>query len=291
MEKNLRVTLIDVGWGDSILVEASNTAEVSTRPKFMLVDSNDNDASFTPAYTFLKKHFGSREEELDPIDEKPFFEGVILSHDHSDHGSGLKRIMRQWGTHNFWYPKVVICDSSTLVFLQRYANHHMVDIDHESLDTDSPVFPFGDASMKVLWPEPDWIDEKNPNNNSLVLQFTLNDSSFILTGDAEGEVWDKISADIPENTLFFKVPHHGSKNGTVFKQKCPWLERVMQFPTKPHLGISCHPTYPGKYEFPHAEVLHVFEEVPMNYYRTDVHYHVTAEFSSTRGFSVKYSHA
>ncbi len=52
---HLHVTLIDVGWGDSILLEASQAG--SARPRFALIDSNDNaDRDYWPAYNFLRKH-------------------------------------------------------------------------------------------------------------------------------------------------------------------------------------------------------------------------------------------
>ena len=60
---HLRVTLIDVGWGDSVLIEASDGA--SARPRFALIDSNDNaDKNYWPTRTFLRKHFGLREDEF-----------------------------------------------------------------------------------------------------------------------------------------------------------------------------------------------------------------------------------
>ena len=85
----LQVTLIDVGWGDSILIEASDG---TLRPRYALIDSNDNaKRDYWPSWNFLRKHFGLREDDFTVT--KPFFDAVILSHDHSDHGSGLKRIM------------------------------------------------------------------------------------------------------------------------------------------------------------------------------------------------------
>lgn len=281
---HLRVTLIDVGWGDSILVEASDAG--GARPRFALIDSNDNaDRIYRPSLNFLRKHFGLREGEF--VVEKPFFDAVVLSHDHSDHGSGLKRIMKEYGTAEFWYPKVDEEDSTVLTNLQSYANHHMVDIDNRAIDSND-TFELGDATIDVLWPRPDEISS-NPNNNSIVFALILDDIAFLLTGDAEGEVWDQIAGDIPPETRAFKVPHHGSRNGTIHHGNHPWLDRLGTFPTAPHLGISCHPSYPNRYGFPHAEVLNAFDAQPYTYYRTDVHYHIT--FAVENGaFSVRYSH-
>ncbi|UCE47880.1 MAG: hypothetical protein JSW47_20065 [Phycisphaerales bacterium] len=281
----LRVTLIDVGWGDSILIEASDVA--SSRLRFALIDSNDNaDRDYWPSWNFLRKHFGLREDEFTVT--KPFFDVIMLSHDHSDHGSGLKRIMQRYGTRKFWYPKVNEEDSVVLTSLQSYANHHSVQIDHQAIDSNTDVGKLGDVVMEVLWPPPDQIDP-NPNNNSIVLALVLGGTTFLLTGDAEGEVWEQIATRIPSDTSVFKVPHHGSRNGTIHNNASPWVDSLDSLPTPPHLGISCHPNYPNRYDFPHSEVLDRFEQRPYPYYRTDVHYHITF-ITDGGGVRARYSH-
>lgn len=282
----LKVTLIDVGWGDSILIEASNPAD-PMRPLFGLIDSNDNaDRDYWPSWNFLRKHFGLRENEFKVT--KPFFEFVMLSHDHSDHGSGLKRIMQRYGTKNFWYPKVTEDESVVLTSLQSYAKHPNVRIDHQAVDSDVQFSKFGDAEFNVLWPPRDTI-ASNPNNNSIVLALTLDNTTFLLTGDAEGEVWEQIAQNIPANTKFIKVPHHGSKNGTIFHNATPWVDHLDGFAEAPHLGISCHPNYPNRFDFPHDRVIARFDQRPYPYYRTDMHYHLTFTLQDNK-VTPRYSH-
>ncbi len=282
----LKVTLIDVGWGDSILIEAS--AAGGGRPRFALIDSNDNaDRDYWPAWNFLRKHFGRREGEFD-YKVKPLFDFVLLTHDHSDHGSGLKRIMKEYGTQRFWYPLVVEDESVVVTSLQNYADHHMVNIPNQAVDTQDDLGTLGEAQLQVLWPPPDTIDA-DPNNNSVVLLITLNDVNFLLTGDAEGPVWQQIADRIPDNTRFVKVPHHGSRNGSLNHGATAWLERVEGFANPPRLGISCHPNYPNRYDFPHADVLARFAQGPCEWQRTDDHYHVTY-VTDGQNVRVKYSH-
>ncbi len=58
------------------------------------------------------------------------------------------------------------------------------------------------------------VTSNNENDNSVVLAITLGQVVFVLTGDAEADgVWTHIASQIPANTRFFKVPHHGSANG------------------------------------------------------------------------------
>ncbi len=286
--KYLSVTLIDVGWGDSILVEASDINAGGQRPRFMLIDSNDNaEKDYWPSWNFLRKHFGLREDQFTVT--KPFFDAVILSHDHSDHGSGLKRIMQKYGTRNFWYPKVNREESVVLTSLQAYADHPAVRIDNEALDNTKDAGNLGDVAMKVLWPPQNTIDS-NPNNNSIVIALELDGVTFLLTGDAEGKVWNQISNQIPQNTQVFKVPHHGSRNGTIYHGQTPWVDRVCNFPINPYLGISCHPNFPNRFDFPHQDVLDVFRLTPFHYYRTDMDYHVSFIKREGQQVTIRYSH-
>lgn len=282
---HLHVTLIDVGWGDSILLEASDGN--SPRPRFALIDSNDNaDRDYWPTWNFLRKHFGLREGEFQVT--KPFFDFIMLTHDHSDHGSGLKRIMKDYGTRHFWYPKVKVEQSVVVANLQAYANHASVQIPHQAVDSNTQMGSLGDAAMDVLWPYPNRI-ESNPNNNSIVLALTLQGNTILLTGDAEGKVWTSIVNSIPQNTLAFKVPHHGSRNGTIHNNGFPWVDQLDTLPVKPHLGLSCHPTFPNRFNFPDPAVLARFEQGGYGYCRTDLHYHITYILDD-QGLKVKYSH-
>ena len=280
----LRVTLIDVGWGDSILIEASNG---SSRPRFALIDSNDNaDKNYWLSWNFLRKDFGLRENEFNV--EKPFFDFVMLSHDHLDHGSGLKRIMKEYGTKNFWYPKVDEEKSVVLTSLISYANHHMVQIDNQAIDNNTDIGSLGNVAMDVMWPPRDHIDTE-PNNNSIVLALALDATTFLLTGDAEGKVWEQIAVQIPQDTRVVKVPHHGSKNGTIHNNTTPWVDKLDTLQPPAHLGISCHPNYPNRYDFPHQQVLRRFQQRPYQCFRTDMHYHITFT-ADHNGVHVKYSH-
>lgn len=283
---HLSVTLIDVGWGDSILIESSDG---QGRPRFALVDSNDNaEREYWPAKNFLRKHFGSRENEFQVT--KPFFDFVMVTHDHCDHGTGIKRIMSEYGTQNFWYPKSNPADSPIIAPLQSYANHHMVNIRNQAVDNGIALGNLGDTELDVLWPPPDYyLQDSNKNNNSIVLSLTLDNHSILLTGDAEGEVWASISDHISLNTMAVKVPHHGSRNGILDHGGDTLLARLNQAAGQTHMGISCHPNFPNRYDLPHQEVINTISQGPFHLYRTDQHYHITFTIRNNQ-VTVKYSH-
>lgn len=274
---SLTVTLIDVGWGDSVLIESEDDAGVVHRG---LIDSNDTN-TLRSSHLFLKRHF--EKTGMNIGDEKPVFNFVLLSHAHADHAQGLKAIMRNFGTQNFWYPKSL--EWASFTHLISYARRSRNVGRQLALDSQSTLPNLGVASMNVLWPPQDEneIDRHNENNNSVVLQITLGQHSVILTGDAEAEVWQSIAASIPANTQFFKVPHHGSINGSLNNGQPAWLNHC---PNAALLGISSHVRPFGH---PHQQVVDLFDQNGRQYLRTDRHYHIAFTTDGTSS-SLKYSH-
>ncbi len=272
----LRVTLIDVGWGDSILIES---LDENGKWHYGLVDSNDT-TYLRSSFIFLKKHFKKRKIDLSA--QGPIFEFVLLSHGHDDHGQGLKGIIKEFGTEKFWYPKSTSWSSQTN--LLRYANRSTRVGFHQSLDKTKIVPALGEVDISILWPEYNRIDRHNENNNSVVLALELGGVSFVLTGDAEEEVWSRIASQLPANTRFFKVPHHGSVNGTFDSQgNETWSARLTQSPA---LGISSHPM---RFSHPDKQVIDLFRNKAWPLYRTDENYHLTFMTDGT-DVKVKYSH-
>ena len=60
-------------------------------------------------------------------------------------------------------------------------------------------------------PEPYYtFTGSDENNNSLVLEVTYGSTSFLFTGDIEGEAEGSIARDFAGKVDVMKVPHHGS---------------------------------------------------------------------------------
>lgn len=279
----LTVTLIDVGWGDSILIESESR---DGQRIFGLIDSNDDNFERT-SYYYLKRHFDKL--DIDVERERPIFEFVIMSHHHSDHAQGLKRIMRYFGTRKFWYPKSAIdrigSTAEAVVYARRSASHPNKRVgSHEAIDSDKELPDFGRVKLEVLWPPYGRID-RNENNNSIVLAMTLGGRTFLLTGDAERYVWDQISTKIPNGTRFFKIPHHGSIDSTDAGHRADWLDQLRG---STRLGISSH-VRPHRH--PHPAVVRLLDQSGQKYYRTDQHYHVRFHTDgSRRAVRVEYFH-
>ncbi len=274
----LRATLIDVGWGDSIFIESRDT---SGEKRYALVDSNDT-TYFRSSYIFLKRYFEKQDNHQGS--SGPAFDFVLLSHPHADHGQGLKSIMREFGTKQFWYPKSF--EWGGLADLLRFSNRSNKVLHHQAVDLTKTFPGFGEVSMNILWPpnEENRLDRTNQNNNSVVLVLTLGSVSFVLSGDAEEQVWNEIGNSIPASMRFFKVPHHGSVNGTFGPNDCtPWVDRCQ---SSTLLGISSHVV---PFCHPDQKVIDLFTQQRRQFFRTDVHYHITIE-TDGQTVNVKYSH-
>jgi beta-lactamase superfamily II metal-dependent hydrolase len=290
----LRATLIDVGWGDSILLEYEDAAGKSS---YGLVDSNDS-TDVKSTFIFLKRFFDRKKPGWE--NKRPNLDFIILSHIHSDHGHGLQTIMSKFGTKRFWYPKTPkpafftkllnYVNRSTTVNTSRCKFHQAIDKTKKP-DKANPsglVETFGEVERTVLWPPHGVVDAVNENNNSIVLSLKLDNVAFVLTGDAEGKVWQQIRNDIPAETRVFKVPHHGSVNGTFAGQATPWVTRLGELQQEQHLGISCHLR---PHTHPDQEVVDALAAPGLQFstYRTDLHYHITFA-TDGQDVTVKYSH-
>jgi beta-lactamase superfamily II metal-dependent hydrolase len=273
----LRVTLIDVGWGDSLFLESHDGS--TGKDHYALIDSNDT-STFRSSYIFVKRFFEKKNITLPSSSHT--FEWVLLTHAHADHGQGLKKILRDFGTKCFWY-STSASEPDFFADLLRFADQSDKVGQYDSVDTSKILPRFGRASMQPLWPNPGQVS-KNENDNSVVLVITLGQVSFVLTGDAEADgVWTQIAGKIPRNTGFFKVPHHGSENGTFTSSGAtPWLPRIRRSAT---VGISSH-VRPFSHPDPKV-VTALAAHKPV--YRTDQHYHVTFETNGST-VEVSYSH-
>lgn len=280
----LEAILIDVGWGDSILIEHEDENKHIHRA---LIDSNDTEY-LRSSQIFLRKYFIQKKIKI--ANNKPIFDFVMISHWHDDHMKGLQRIIKEFGTKKVYYTKTQILESMTSMkeFLDDESQKGSYQMNHQSIDSSKKLNGFGNVKMEILWPPRPSQPYENENNNSIVFKMSLNKVNYIFTGDAEAEVWREIADEIPSDTKFFKVPHHGSENGTFDGNSTPWLDRLNSWVS---LGISGHDRGVNWQAFPQQKVINEFENKHRDFFRTDINYHLSflTDGSNNHKLNVKYS--
>ena len=171
------VTFIDVGQGDSALIELKqNRGNI-------VIDAYNS-------YDFLKR------KGLRRIDY------LVLTHSDNDHVKDAKKIYDYFDVKMIIYPKY---DGGFKSLIGQYPNKEMVDY--------TSKINIDDFSMDVLGP----INEyKDKNSNSVVLKIKIDDYDFLFTGDMEeDEELDLVN--IYHNYLkadVLKVGHHGSNTSS-----------------------------------------------------------------------------
>jgi competence protein ComEC len=222
----LRVTVIDVGQGDSILIETPSGHT-------MLIDgggSND-EGEVDPTNVGLKAvipylHYRG----VNRIDV------VVLTHPHSDHVGGLVAVLKEENVGSVLDGTVLPYPTpSYSAFLTEVRQKHVPYV-HAVRGTH---LDFQDGvTCYVLNPPPAGTpygvdtDNTTVNNYSVVMRLTYGKTHFLLDGDAEFQAEDNILAsgtDVGADVL--KCGHHGAGNAT----SDAWLDHVR--PT--FAAISC----------------------------------------------------
>ena len=141
--------------------------------------------------------------------------------------------------------------------LTSLVNHFKV----KNVLTNDNFYPFEIGDLKFVNYNNHIHNLKDDNDRSLVIGFTLSNTSYLITGDASIENEKMIMNEyqnIPCDVL--KVGHHGSKTSTSEKF-IKWL--------KPKVGIiSCGKN--NSYGHPHQEVINILKRNNVEIRRTDI---------------------
>lgn len=181
-KKTLTVTFLDVGQGDSAVVELPDG-------KTIVIDTGKTGRETA---SFIK------------YSGKKTIDALILSHIHPDHTGGSDYLIKRFKVEELW-------DNGRIILPD-----FLLDIKRRSLGRGDIIEGSG-YKMYVLHPYPEFYTiNKNEcvseNNDSLVLKIAGNHTSFLFTGDIEEEAQEDIrhlrewlKSDV------IKVPHHGGR--------------------------------------------------------------------------------
>lgn len=230
----LSIHIIDVGQGDSILIQTPNK-------KNILVDGGDEDAQHI-VKNYLKR---KKVKSLDII---------IATHPDTDHIGSLDYIVENFSVKSIYMPEQSV-DSESYINLVNSCNSKKLT--PEYLYKGDNINIEKNIDINVL--SPSYIQGDN-NLNSIVFTLDFNQNSFLFTGDAEEEnESDIINSFDLDYVDFLKVGHHGSNSSTTDE----FLEE-----TSPDVAaISCG--YKNSYGHPHKQTLENLSKHSVLTYRTD----------------------
>lgn len=233
------VYFFDVGQGDSALITVGDYA--------MLIDAG------------LRDSWDALEEDLRALGITEL-DSVVATHPHADHIGAMREVIGAYPIGTFYMPILPDEDLPTTATFEG-----MLDALEEtgtkmrgiSTETEIPA-PDG-ARFEVLSPEPgDRFEEMN--DYSAVIRFTYGDVSFLLTGDAETEIEERLLAeDVLLSADVLKCGHHGSSSST----SVPFLEAV----GPRYAVISCG--LDNSYGHPHRETMRALTDYGCEILRTD----------------------
>lgn len=200
----LRVSALDVGQGDSIVVDFPD-GEV------MLIDGGGLVGSpvDTGARVVLPSLRARRRNKIDV---------AVLSHPHPDHFTGLQATLDGLLVGELWETGEAERRGGGPDGVRHIvdgARRRGIPVRRPNELCNRPR-RFGDAIVEVLAPCPGVRDERGANDNSFVLRIVFGKRAALLTGDAESDAEAGLVADDPSRLAadLLKVGHHGSRTST-----------------------------------------------------------------------------
>jgi competence protein ComEC len=232
--QDLNVYYLDVGQGDSILLDYGQTE--------VLVDGGD----ISPGVV---------------SDISPYIDGaldvMIATHPHADHIGGLIAVLQQFEVDEIWHNG----DSATSNTYTEFMSAVQTEGAVVHIGKRGDIITAADLSLKVLHPDGLY---GTTNNNSLVLALLFGEVDFLFPGDAEQEAEFSmlVSSVFPVPDVdILKVGHHGSNTAS---------SQSFIDATKPEVAIYMA-SEGNSYGHPHQETLTTLDDSGATIYGTDVH--------------------
>ena len=229
-DKDLLVYFLDVGEGESILVNSND--------KYLLIDAGNNEDGDK-----LVTYFKSLGIEK--------FDAVVLTHAHEDHVGGMDNIINNFEIKSFYMPDVPFTSTSFTETVKALENNNI-----KYKVPNGETIKIGNAKLKFLYVGD---NEEDINSTSIVSKLIYGDNSFLFTGDTTWEVEDLLlKMDIECDV--YKASHHGSNDGANYE----FLKKL-----KSKIAvISCGKD--NEHGHPHEKVLDKLKTLGMEIYRTDL---------------------
>lgn len=246
-----QVTMIDVGQGDSVLIELPN------RQAVYLIDTGGNTEEFLKEeWQQQKKVFDVGEEILIPYLKARGIRKIdklILTHGHMDHIGGARSLVRKIPVGSLLYSSGPIKGEFEKELLEQF---HTLGTKINFIKREIK-WRQGDNEFVVL--SPGEIEE-NLNNRSIVLYAKIGSLLWLFTGDIEAQKEKQIIRESgPIKVDVLKVAHHGSNTSTT--------KALLEVIQPQHALISVGKN--NRFNHPHQDVLTRLKDHNINVLRTD----------------------
>ena len=184
----LDVTVLEVGQGDSILIETPSGADI-------LIDGGPGPAVLRALADEMPWH----DRSLDL---------VVLTHPQTDHATGMIDVLERYDVR-----RVATGHTRADGALQEALDDAIATEGLRAVSlTAGDRFDLGDGVvLEVLSPRENFEPSTSMNDAGLVLRLSWNDVSFLFAADIERATEDALVASGPDlRSTVLKVPHHGS---------------------------------------------------------------------------------
>ncbi len=183
----------------------------------------------------------------------------IATHPHADHIGSASDIIKKFPVSEVIIPEIPeeFLPTTSLFedFLKTLSKRNVT----VSYSENGKIFELGGgAVLEILGPA--GYSGDNLNNYSVISKLTFGETSFLFTGDAEEEAEILLldsGADVSCTVL--NAGHHGSSTSN--------CALFLKAASPEYAAISCG--YKNDYGHPHKEVISVFNDFEIKYYRTD----------------------
>ena len=251
----LRVTYLDVGQGNSAVVEFPGNG-------VMLIDGGGfHGGSFDVGQHVVAPYLWHRRFHR--------LEAMVLSHAHPDHFRGLNFIASHFSVRQFWDNKLPNDHPDFVSLMDKLAQKNIDHLGPRELSSQRNI---QGVEIQLLHPSPQSSPDhkiasgKDLNNHSLVLRLKYKNISFLFPGDIEKETeYRLVNLPFLEPVDVLLVPHHGSRTSS----SPGFLHRFMPQIAVFSVGFN------NPFRLPSGQVLERYRDLGVKIYRTDHHGAIT----------------
>lgn len=239
----LRVTFLDVGQGDSTLIQARDGATI-------LIDGGPEADSAEARL---------RERAINNIDL------LIITHPHADHVNGLPAVVQDHPIEKAIIPPDESTNNQYLRTLEKLNGNGVAQV----AAREGQYYKVGrDLTVKILSPDDTASGPDDTNNQAVVALIQYKGIKMLFTGDIEIETEEDMIADGEAQKVdILKVPHHGSRNGA---------DAALLKILKPRFAVISVGAG-NRYHHPAPTTLALLRQVGASVFRTDKNGSVTIE--------------